>query len=179
MTTAKTKSVKMTYKALYSYILNTNYRSLSGVIGIIISLMSLVVLILRFDAMSTQRRILFLVLALAFTVINPLLLAFKAFRQYKLSPSYRKPLEYEFSDDGIKVAQGELSQVIKWSDICRILMTKSILAIYTGRMNAFVIPLSKLGDDKGKIIAAVVQFTAEYRPQVSRSLKEYQVGKGI
>lgn len=47
------------------------------------------------------------------------------------------------------------------------------------RMHAFVIPLDQLGDDKGKILASVVNFTAGYKPRVSRSLKRYQSGKGI
>ena len=58
-------------------------------------------------------------------------------------------------------------------------MTKHMIAIYTGRMNAFVIPLTELGDDKSKILTSLVQFTAEYKPRLSRNLKRFESGKGI
>lgn len=179
MTAAKTKSVKMKFSALYSYVINTNYRCFSGVLGLLISFMAAVIMIIGWNTMSNGQRTVFVLLALLFTIINPSMLAFKAFKQLKLSPSYKKPLEYTFSDNGILVAQGELKQDIEWKDICRIMMTRHMLAIYTGRYHAFVIPLSELGSDKGKIIASVVQFTAEYKPRISGNLKRYQSGKGL
>lgn len=177
--TSYKKSVNMTYKALYSYILNTNVRSIPGWIGIFISLASLVALIIGWDTYATNRKVAYIILALAFTVINPLLLAFKAFKQYKLNPAYKKPLTYEFTDEGITISQGETTQNITWANICRIMKTSSMVAIYTNKIYAFVIPLSELGEDKSKILAKVVSFTADYRPSVSGSLKQYKTGKGF
>ena len=97
----------------------------------------------------------------------------------KTSPSYKQPLVYTFGDDGIGVSQGEEHMELEWKGVYRLLMTKYMLAVYTNRMHAFVIPLDQLGDDKGKILASVVNFTAGYKPRVSRSLKRYQSGKGI
>ena len=100
-------------------------------------------------------------------------------KQLKTSPSYKQPLVYTFGDDGIGVSQGEEHMDLEWKGVYRLLMTKYMLAVYTNRMHAFVIPLDQLGDDKGKILASVVNFTAGYKPRVSRSLKRYQSGKGI
>ncbi|MGN0151991.1 MAG: YcxB family protein [Wujia sp.] len=179
MKEAKTKSVNMTFPALYSYVINTNYRSLGGVMGVLISLVAIVLLIINWSKFTPTYRVLLLLVGLLFTVINPLMLAFKSFRQLKLSPSYKKPLEYVFADDGIHISQGELHETLKWDMICRIMMTNQMLAIYTSRLHAFVIPLSELGEDKGKILASVVQFTAAYKPRVSKNLKRFQSGKGI
>ncbi len=179
MTSAKTKSVNMTFSALYSYVINTNYRSVSGVMGIFISLASIVLLIIYWDGLKPGSKGLLLFVGLIFTVINPLALAFKTFRQLKLSPSYKKPLEYTFGDEGIYITQGELSENLTWDRIYRILLTKQMLAIYTGRMHAFVIPVSELGDDKGKIITSAVQFTSAYKPRLSKNLKRYESGKGL
>ena len=179
MTTAKTKSVKMTFPALYSYVINTNYRSVSGILGLVLSLGAIVLLGTSFRAMSSGQRVVFILIALMFTVINPAALAFKTYRQLKLSPSYKHPLEYTFSDDGIGVSQGEQHMELEWKAIYRLLLTKQMLAVYTNRIHAFVIPLSELGDEKGKILASVVSFTANYKPRVSSSLKRYQSGKGI
>jgi hypothetical protein len=173
------KSVNMTFKALYSFILNTNVRNPSGVIGIMISLLALFWVIYKWNFLASNQRVAFIVVALIFTVINPLLLAFKAFKQLKLNPAYKKPLVYDFTDTGIGISQGEAAQSIKWENVCRLMKTKSMIAIYTSRIHAFVIPLSELGDDTGKILSKVVSFTSEYKPVVSRSLKQYQSGKGL
>ncbi len=179
MTDTKTKSVKMTFKALYSYVMNTNYRNIMGVLGLILSVGSIVILAGGWNQLSIINKIIFLIVALAFTVLNPLSLALKTKKQLDTSPSYKEPLDYTFGSEGIIISQGELSQEVKWSDITRIMLTKSMIAIYTGPMSAFVIPTSELGKDKGRILSTAVQFTAEYRPRLSSNLKVYQTGKGL
>lgn len=173
------KSVNMTYRALYNYVLNTNYRSFSGVTGLLLSVMGLVILIAFWDKLAQNQRFVFLMVGIAFTVVNPLMLAFRTFRQFKLSPSYKQPLVYTFGDEGILVEQGDASQKIEWNKICKVMMTTQILAIYTNRLHAFVLPLEVLGDERGKIITTVVQFTAPYKPALSSNLKRFISGKGI
>lgn len=179
MVAKKTKSVNMTFPALYSYVINTNYRCFSGVLGLLISALAFVMLISLWGRLTYTYRIMLILVVLAFPVVNPCMLAFKAFRQLKLSPSYKKPLTYTFSDEGISVEQGELNQMLKWDKICRIMLTKQMLAIYTGRLHAFVIPLSELGSDRANILTSVVQFTSSYKPRISRNLKRFESGKGI
>lgn len=179
MKEAKTKSVKMTFKALYSYIINTNYRNISGFIGIFISVASIVCVLIFWNSFATSTKVMLIIIGLVFTIINPLMLAFKAFKQLKLSPSYKKPIDYTFSDEGIKVSQGELSETLPWNRISALMLTKHMLAIYTSRIHAFVIPVSELGDDGPKILTSVVQFTSQYNPKISSSLKRFQSGKGM
>lgn len=179
MKVTNTKSVKMTFKALYSYVMNTNYRSVAGVIGLILSFIALIMLGLKWSDYGTGQKVVLVVIGLVFTVINPLSLAFKTYQQLKLSPSHKTPLDYTFSDEGITVMQGEIEQLIKWDMICRILLTKHMVAVYTSRIHAFVIPLTELGEDKGRILTAMVSFTANYEPKLSRNLKVYTSGKGL
>ncbi len=179
MKEANTKSVKMTFKALYSYVLNTNYRSYAGIIGLVISFGALALLVANWNGFGTGQKAMLLIIGLVFTVINPLSLAFKTYQQLKLSPSHKIPLDYTFSSDGINVTQGEVSQLIEWNMICRIMLTKHMVAVYTSRIHAFVIPLSELGEDKDRILTAMVSFTANYEPRLSNSLKVYTSGKGL
>ena len=179
MTDTRTKSIKMTFRALYSYVMNTNYRSIAGLLGMLLSIGSIVILVIGWNGLLLRQKIIFMIISLAFTVINPVMLAVKTASQLKKSPSYKKPLNYTFGDDGILVSQEEMSQKIKWENIYRIMLTSSMVAIYTSPVMAYVIPLSELGKDKGKILSAVVQFTAAYKPRLSRNLKVYQTGKGL
>ena len=147
MTEAKTKSVNMTFPALFSYVLNTNYRSMSGILGLVLSFGAIVMLVIGWSTTSGRQKAIFIIVALMFTVINPLSLAFKTFKQLKTSPSYKQPLVYTFGDNGIGVSQGEEHMNLEWKGVYRLLMTKYMLAVYTNRMHAFVIPLDQLGDD--------------------------------
>lgn len=172
------KTVSMTFGALYSYILNTNYRCISGGMGLFISVMSLAYFVAGYNNLTHNRRIIFLLLGLLFTVINPAALAFKTFRQLKLSASYKRPLIYNFTDEGIEVEQGEQKMTVKWNKVCRVLMTWNMVAIYTSRMHAFVIPLKALGEDRAKILTMVVQFSDVASPVLSKNLEGYKSGKG-
>lgn len=179
MKEANTKSVKMTFKALYSYVINTNYRSYAGIIGLVISFGALIILAMNWNGFATGQKAMLIIIGLVFTVINPLSLAFKTYQQLKLSPSHKVPLDYTFSSEGITVKQGDVEQLIKWDMICRIMMTKHMVAVYTSRIHAFVIPLSELGEDKGRILTAMVSFTANNEPRLSKNLKVYTSGKGL
>ena len=49
MTEAKTKSVNMTFPALFSYVMNTNYRSMSGILGLVLSFGAIVMLVIGWN----------------------------------------------------------------------------------------------------------------------------------
>ncbi|MDE6025071.1 MAG: YcxB family protein [Lachnospiraceae bacterium] len=179
MVDTKTKTVKMTYRALCSYILNTYYRSFTGISSLFMGVGSIVLMIIGWKDLAGTQKVILAIVAVLFLVINPLQLMFKAFQQFKLNPTYKKPLNYTFSDNGITVSQEDVSQEIPWESICRLFMTGNIIAIYTSRLHAFVIPLADLGEERGKIIASVVQFTAANKPRISKNLVRYQSGKGL
>ena len=52
MTEAKTKSVNMTFPALFSYVMNTNYRSMSGILGLVLSFGAIVMLVIGWKTES-------------------------------------------------------------------------------------------------------------------------------
>ncbi|MCM1273456.1 MAG: YcxB family protein [Clostridium sp.] len=179
MVDTKTKTVNMTYRALCSYVLNTYYRSFAGASSLVLGVGSIVLMVIGWNNLAGTQKVILAIVAVLFLAINPLQLMFKAYQQLKLSSSYKKPLNYTFSDKGIMVSQDDVSQEIPWESICRLFMTGYMIAIYTSRLHAFVIPLSELGEEKGKIIASVVQFTAANHPRISKNLTRYQSGKGL
>ena len=56
MTEAKTKSVNMTFPALFSYVLNTNYRSMSGILGLVLSFGAIVMLVIGWNTTSGRQK---------------------------------------------------------------------------------------------------------------------------
>ena len=57
MTAAKTKSIKMNFPALYSYVINNNYRSVGGVMGIMLSVAAFAIVICLWDKLASSQRI--------------------------------------------------------------------------------------------------------------------------
>ena len=99
-------------------------------------------------------------------------------KQLETSPSYQQPIEYTLYPEYLEVCQGEEHLEVGWELIYKIKLTGKMVAIQTGKMNAFVWPLSELGDEKASILSRVVQYTQEFRPILSGNLKEYRRSEG-
>lgn len=175
----KSVTFKMTFGDLYNFLLNNYYRGFAGFVGLMISILAIAGMVTYWGKMMLYQYVIFGFLALSFPVINPVMLAWKAFKQLNLTPSYKKPLTYEVRSRGITVSQGEIHQTTKWSYIRRIMMTGKVLVLYTNRLNAFVIPKAALGENESRFLTMIVQFTDNYKPRLSKSLKVYRSGKGL
>ena len=97
------------------------------------------------------RRVVLLIIGLLFTVVNPILLLFKAYKQVKLSPVFKHPLEYTFSDAGMKVAQGDEEQFVSWDQVLEVRKTPSILIVYTSKGSGSILAYKELGEKRRKI----------------------------
>lgn len=141
-----TVSVGMKVKYMYSFLFQHTHRSFKGIFGVCISLAALVAFALSFDGNAdTTRRVILLVIGLLFTVVNPIILLIKAQQQVLLSPIYKKPLTYGFTEEGMTVRQEEQQQFVPWDKILEIRKTHSVLIIYTARNSASVISYKEMG----------------------------------
>lgn len=138
---------KIDNKNMYEFMINHTYKSIMGIVGVIISLLAVVALIVYGKNYDLTKKLLFVFIALLFTVINPISLYFKSKKQVKMNDSFQHPLCYTFTNNGIDVKQGEQSLHINWDDIIKIVSTKNLVIIYLSAINAFIFPKSQIGDD--------------------------------
>ena len=138
---------KIDNKNMYEFMINHTYKSIMGVVGVIISLLAVVALIVYGKNYDLTKKLLFIFIALLFTVINPISLYFKSKKQVKMNDSFQHPLCYTFTNNGIDVKQGEQSLHINWDDIIKIVSTKNLVIIYLSAINAFIFPKAQIGDD--------------------------------
>ena len=100
---------KITLKVndLYYFMMYHYYSKPAGIIGLVLSMGSLVLLITRWNVTDATAKMLYFIIALLFTVINPLMLLTKAKAQIQRNKSLGGGLEYILSDEHLSVCLGE------------------------------------------------------------------------
>ncbi len=135
-------------KDLYHFLMRHFYTSFSGIFGILLSLVALVVLILNFNKREPFQLLILIVMASLFTVVQPLQMLQKAGTQIKRNPVFQKPLHYVVNKKGISVSQNGESSTIEWKEIRKIIETKKAFFVYMSTLNANVIPKEQISDKK-------------------------------
>lgn len=136
--------VKLDDKSLGRFLLYHNYARAAGVIGIVISVAAVAALFIKWGFWTTTQRGILVVLALLFTVIQPLMLVWKGKKQLMME-EFQSPFHYVFDDDGVVISQGEQSQKFSWGEIRKIVYRKDAVYVYMSTVSAFVLPASQCG----------------------------------
>ena len=134
---------------MYSFLMQHTHRSFKGIFGVCISVAALAAFALSFDGNGdTTRKVILLIIGLLFTVVNPIILLIKAQQQVLLSPVYKNPLTYLFTEDGMTVSQGEQEQSLAWNAILEVRKTASVLIIYTAKNTASILAYKEMGENR-------------------------------
>lgn len=147
-------SIKMTKKDLTYFILRHNYTSVSGVCGIIFSLLALAYLILG-GGQTLAMKMVLLFMGLLFTVAEPLQLIQRASRQIQSSQYFQNNLIYTLKEEGIEVTQGDENGTIPWDSLRKIIETKEYVFVYVTARRAFVFPKNQM-DGKYDTVRAII-----------------------
>lgn len=145
-----TISVKITPADMYYFLMRHAYGSISGWIGVAISIGAIVLLIMG-GGDTQMKQLLLIILALMFTVINPVMLYSKAVQQVKLTPMFQKEILYSFGPSGIMVEQEDEKAPIPWESVYKVVRSKKRIIIYMSKMRAFVIPVISLGESRQQL----------------------------
>ncbi len=135
-------TVKLTSKEVFGFLMHNTYSTVSSYLSILLSVAALVGFFYMYDKPNANPAFLVALIAigLLFTVIQPMMLYFKAKKQIKKNEAINEALNYSISKSGIEVTQGEQSASTSWEEIVRITSTKNLIILYTNRVNAYVIP---------------------------------------
>ncbi len=139
--------VKMRTKDLYKFLICHTYSGLHGWFGVFLSVIAIFLLVTSYDSYDDAGKMILIVIALAFTVVNPLMLLSKAKQQILTNPAYKAPLHYMLTEEGIAVSQGEESQEVAWNMLTRQRKFGGVLMVYTSKVHAFIFPLDQVGED--------------------------------
>lgn len=147
-----TISVGMKVRYMYAFMFQHIHRSIQGIFGVALSVVSLVLFFLSLrEPRNETHLVIFLICGLLFTVVNPIIILIRAQQQVLLAPVYKQPLQYTFNEDGMTVAQGEQSQFLEWNKVVSVRAMSSILVIYTSRNAGSILAYKELGDKREQV----------------------------
>ena len=76
----------------------------------------------------------------------PVTLWLRSKQTIKASPVLSGTLHYYVDKEGFTVTQGDASGVLAWKQIYKMVATKHLVLVYSGRMHAYIIPRVQLGE---------------------------------
>lgn len=137
----------VTVKEMFTFLINTTYRKFTGVLWILFSIVVIVVTIYTWGDVSIPNSLLLILIALLYTVINPVMLYFKAKRQIKNNAYFIEGCTYTVDEKGIAVSMNGESESTKWDEMWKAVKYGSEVVIYVTNIRAFIIPIRCMGDD--------------------------------
>lgn len=143
-------SVQMTVKTMYYFLMYHGYHGFAGIANLILSGGALVLLLLGVGKDDSFARLMLLLIALLFTVINPIYLFYKAAKQVKLTPMFLKPLYYTVNEKGILVSQEQEELLTEWKEVSKVVETKQAYYVYLSLTRSFLFPKEFLKDQEEK-----------------------------
>ena len=102
-------------------------------------------------------KMLYFIIALLFTVINPLMLLTKAKAQIQRNKSLGGGLEYILSDEHLSVCLGEERADVGWDQIIRVKDNGRELLVYMTAARAYIWPKDQLGEQYARVVACLKQ----------------------
>ena len=135
-------SVRLTAKEMFNFMMKHTYGSMSGYIGLILSACAFVGFIMTVTKpeVNVAYKIVLLLTALLFTVIQPITLYKKSKRQVEQNENINKPMEYKFTDAMIQISQGDDHVEYEWNQVIKVASSKLCIFLYVSKYRAFIIP---------------------------------------
>ena len=147
--------VKLGVGDLYHFLLQYNYKSFGGIIGLIISLCSLGYVAVTYGKHDVGTNMVFILIGLLWTVIQPVMLWQKAAKQAVKSQAYQQELEYEFDENRIKIRQGSEEVEVLWENIVKVKEDKKQILLFTSRVHASILPKAQFAEELSAIKALI------------------------
>ena len=147
---------------MYAFLMHHSYMSLSGIIGILLSLFCIGRAISEFVSGTTSpTTAIFVVVGLWFLVISPITMLGKAAMQIKTNSFLQKPITYIFTENGLIQEQGEMKAGCRWEQVTKVVMMKRVWILYTGKVRGSIMPVRQFGEQGEELKALIAEHTGK------------------
>ena len=131
--------VKLSAKDLYLFNMYQAYKGMQGILSLILPAFIFVYAVYNWDNVSLGTSLLNIGIGILLLVYIPISLWLRSDKIVKTNEVLSKSLHYEFSEEEIRVSQGEESAEFQWENIYRMITMGGLVLIYTNRINAYII----------------------------------------
>ncbi len=169
--------VELTAGELYRFTMRHTYVSLSGIFGLLISAAGIACLVLRFDTLDGTARLLFAILGLLFTVVQPVMLFFKTKAQVRKNKNINASLHYCLGEEGIRISRGEEEVRVKWHEVRKKVLSGRNLYLYMSPVRAFIFPERQCGGQFDALVELTSAMMEKYRDHIPEQEEEQKEGQ--
>lgn len=139
--------IKLDAKDLFQFNMQQAYRGMQGILSIILPILVFAYAVTSFGEVSIGSTLVYVGLGVVFLVYVPISLWLRVNKTVKdENNALSKQLHYEFEEEVIRVSVGEESVEFQWENIFQMKTSGPLLLVYTNRINAYVLPLTQVGD---------------------------------
>lgn len=142
---------QITEKELLAFLFGHNYRQPLILVALAVAIIWPIMIIVRRD----NNMMLAIALAAIVLLALPLSTWSRGKKAAKSNPSYKQTFHYMVDEWGLHLELGDECLDLEWSKVYKCMFLKSVTAVYTGKVNAFLIPTSAMGEQKAKINAFI------------------------
>ena len=142
-----TLDIKLNAKDLYKFNMKQAYRGMQGILSIIMPILVFAYAVTSYGQVSIGSTLVYIGLGIMFLVYVPISLWLRVNKIIKdENNALSKSIHYVFDEDTIGVSVGEESVEFKWENIFQMKTSGDLLLVYTNRINAYILPLSQVGE---------------------------------
>ncbi len=144
--------VKINTKDLFRFLMNNTYRRPTGIIWIIFSAVVVWVTVYTWGDVEVMYSVCMIILASLYTIVNPVILYFKAAKQCKKNESFKEALTYTVNDESITVSQKGEEASVSWDEVWKARRYGNQIVVYITTIRAFVWPVTAIGDSYDALV---------------------------
>lgn len=160
--------ITLTPKDMYRFLMYQLYTGLQGWLFLITSILLFVTAFVTLGDVPQQKTAGYLVFAFIFLVFQPISMKQRAKHAVTASPVLSRPLHYAVGENGFLVTQDGESAELLWEQIYKMVATKHNVLVYSGRINAYVIPREQLGSNYGPLAELANAKLEKYRVKMKK-----------
>lgn len=149
--------VKLTAKDMFRFNMYHTYTSFQGIITVFLGVCMLALGIMSAGKADTLYVLLYFLFGVVFLCHTPFNLYASSKLRMAKSDTLSETMHYSFDEEGIEVSIGTEKAKMMWKQVYKIVQTKTNLLVYSSRRNAYILPLSEVGDNYGALVALIRQ----------------------
>lgn len=162
-------SIKIKSSDMHHFLVWQNYRSFSGLFGVFCSTVAVVYLLCTFQTNAAASNIILGLIGALFLIIQPIQLKLSSVQKVQMVPMFKEPLDYTFSEEGIKIQQKEEEAQITWEDVSKVTESPKSIFVYTSPISAFIFPKDQLQEQTEAVKEVIREHVKEEKCKWKKS----------
>lgn len=160
--------IKISDRDLFLFQMYNAYHGTQGWAALILAGVAVAMYCTKFGQVPIGYSILYLVFAVVFALYIPVSLFLQAKAQFKRTKAFQYAMHYALTDEGIDITAGDEKGQLPWNMVYKVVCTKDYLYIFGSRVNAYIIPLEQITNQRSEIKTVLADKIESFRLKIKK-----------